>query len=183
MVRPILEYAGTVWDPTSQAILTCRRRCSARQLDLSAVSGIMSTLGRRSLLERRFISTLGMFCQAHHRQMACTIPPYITMTQPRTRTSRDLQFLPPQVYLDTYKFSFFPTCGKALNIPPSSIVSASSVNAFKSCLRRSFTCGEIYMPPPPLYNPLFCELYFVYMFLEVWFYPTQTGFMCRTSGK
>ena len=108
----------------------------------------MSTLGWRSLQERHFISRLGMFYQAHHHHTACTIPPYIPMTQPKTRTSHDLQYLPPQVYLDTYKFSFFPRCVKAWNILPSSIVSSSSVNAFKSTLQRSFTCGQIYMVPP-----------------------------------
>ena len=91
---------------------------------------------------------VGHFYQAHHHQTACAIPPYITMTQPRTRTSHDLLYLPPQVYLDTYKFSFFPRCVKAWNINPSSIVSSSSVNAFKLSFQRYFTYGEIYMVPP-----------------------------------
>ena len=38
MVRPILEYAGAVWTPTSRTILTCWRRCSAKPLDLSAAT-------------------------------------------------------------------------------------------------------------------------------------------------
>ena len=125
-----------------------RSICLQRLQQVLHLSGMMSTLGWRSLQERRFISRLGMFYQAHHHQTACTIPPYIPMTQPRKRTSHDLQYLPPQVYLDTCKFSFFPRCVKAWNILPSSIVSSSSVNAFKSSLQRSFTCGQIYMVPP-----------------------------------
>ena len=115
MVRPILEYAGAVWDPyqSNHIDMLEKVQCKAARFVCSdysryfSGSGMMSTLAWRSLQEIRFISRLGMFYQAHHHQTTYTIPPYIPMTQPRTRTSHDTQYLPTQVDIDTHK-SFFP---------------------------------------------------------------------------
>ena len=98
MARPILEYAGAVWDPyQSNRIDTLEKvQCKAARFVFSDysrysnVSGMMSTLCWRSMRERCFISWLGMFYQAHHHQTACTIAPYTPITQPKTRTSHDL---------------------------------------------------------------------------------------------
>ena len=116
MVRPILEYVGAVWVPYQSNHIDMLEKVQRKAAlfvcsnysRYSSVSGMMSTFGWSSLQEIRFISRMGMFYQAHHHHMACTIPPYSPMTQPRTRTSHDLPYLPAQVYLDTYKFSFSP---------------------------------------------------------------------------
>ena len=74
MVRPILEFAGAVWDPyqSNHIDMLEKVRCKGSRFvcsdysSYSSVSGMMSTLDLRSLQERLFISRLGMFYQAHH---------------------------------------------------------------------------------------------------------------------
>ena len=64
MVRPILEYAGSVWDPYHQGQITAleavqRRaaRFACRMYDREAsVTAMLDTLGWRTLQERRFIA-------------------------------------------------------------------------------------------------------------------------------
>ena len=142
LVRPVLEYAGAVWDPyqanhiSKLESVQCKtaRFVRADYSRYSDVTRMMDNLGWRTLQERRFVSRMSLFYCAAHQPTACIIPPYIATTQPRTRTSHNLQYIPPQAHTDVYKFSFFPRCVRTWNILPSTIV-----KAFKAALNNSFT--------------------------------------------
>ena len=156
LVRPVLEYAGAVWDPyqanhISQLDSVQRKAARFVHADYSRYSSItrmMDNLGWRTLQERRFVSRMSLFYRVAHHQTACIIPPYIATTQPRTRTSHNLQYIPPQAPTDVYKFSFFPRCVRTWNTLPSTIVKADSVDTFKAALNNSFRAGNMYMVPP-----------------------------------
>ena len=102
-------FLGRPWDPYQSNHIDMLKKVQSKAarfvcldyIRYSSMSGMMLMLGLRYLQDRCFISRLGMFNEAHHHQTTCTIPPYIPMTRPRTRTSNDLQYLPLQVFKST----------------------------------------------------------------------------------
>ena len=158
MVRPILEYAGAVWDPYQSNHIDMlekvqrklsRSICLQRLQQVLHLSGMMSTLGWRSLQEI-YASQAGWACFTRHITIRRHAPSHHTSRWPNPEQG---QVMTSNIYhlRSTWtlaNLAFFPRCVKVWNILPSSIVSSSSVNAFKSSLQRSFTCGQIYMVPP-----------------------------------
>ena len=157
MVRPILEYAGSVWDPYHQnqidALEAIQRRAARFACNLysyeESVTAMLNTLGWRSLQERRFISRQCMLYKTIQMQTACTFPSYVTPQSRTTRASHDLQYCAPTgKLLDVYKYSFFPRTVRAWNILPADIVEASSPDIFKQALQQAFLDGHLHMMVP-----------------------------------
>ena len=169
MVRPILEYASSAWDPflgihinALQAVQNRAARFACRNYDREASVGTMQQqLGWRPLQERRFISRQAMLYKTVMplRQTEATLPPkqltantlpsYITPVTDRvTRTGHEHCFNRPRSSIDDYRFSYFPRTLRAWNILPEHIVNAGSVDTFKDLLLKEFLEGRMFMVDP-----------------------------------
>ena len=156
LVRPVLEYASSAWDPyqmTQINKLEAVQRKSARFVTgdhsrETSVTGLMQALQWRTLQERRLVARLAMFYKAVNDQAACHIPQDFPPTTSRTRSSHNIQYHLPHTRLDCYKFSFFPRTIRAWNILPTQLVQAPDTENFKTQLQQHFTSGLMYMVPP-----------------------------------
>ena len=113
LVRPIVEYASTVWDPYTQkdihTLEMVQRRgaryvCN-RQGNRSSVDSMLDTLKWKSLQHRRRDARLHMLYKTHHEDVAISkeerlIPPETCI--------RYISFQVPSSSSDYRKYSFFP---------------------------------------------------------------------------
>ncbi|XP_052224959.1 uncharacterized protein LOC127840589 [Dreissena polymorpha] len=138
LVRPILEYAGTAWDPhtkTNINQLEAVQRRAARFVKgdyhtTSSTSQMVANLGWQPLAERRFNAKLVMVYRITH--FLIDIQP-VTFFHPATTSTRGncTRFLLPFCRTDVYKYSFFPSAIRLWNQHPSPGTIANSVEAFK----------------------------------------------------
>ena len=162
MVRPILEYAGCVWDPYHKyhikAVEAVQRRAArfvCRNYDYEAdVKAMVTALGWRTLQERRFISRQCMLYKAIHGLAACNIPSYFPKSSGTTRTSHNQQHVTPKARIEMYGYSYFPRTIRTWNILPAGIVELPKIDCdiFKTELQRAFNDGQMYMVIPPKAN-------------------------------
>ena len=156
MVRPILEYASSAWDPFQathidvlEAVQRRAARFACRNYSREAsVTTMLSSLGWRLLQERRFVSRQAMLYKTINQQTATRMPSYITPASQSNRESHNIRFNTPIPKMDLYKFSYFPRTVRAWNILPQHIVQAQSVGMFKELLMKEFTNGHMYMVAP-----------------------------------
>ena len=125
----------------------------------TSVTGLLDTLGWRSLQERRLESRFIMWYKTIHGQAACTIPPYYSQKEKATSTrdSHDQQFSAPTATIDNYRFSYFQRTIKIWNILPAHIVTKPSmhendsytyehsINTFRNNLHQQFLNGHMYV--------------------------------------
>ena len=140
LVRPILEYASTVWDPHTQANinqLEAVQRRAARFVNgdyrtTSSTSQMLKDLHWQPLQERRSHSKLVMVYRIVHGLV--DIP--CTYYHPSTLSTRghSLKFLVPFCRLDIYRHSFFPSGIRLWNSLPECIATVDSLEAFKGAL-------------------------------------------------
>ena len=157
LVRPVLEYASSVWDPHQANHINRVERVQRRaarfvtgqhQWDVR-VTGLMQGLGWRQLQERRLGARLSIFYKdIINGQSAIRLPSGVTHTTKTTWTSHDLQFTSPTASKDSYKFSFFPRTVRVWNILPHALVHAPSTETFKTRLHKEFLSGRMYIVPP-----------------------------------
>ena len=101
LVRPIMEYAASVWDPYHlndiQALEKVQRRAARWVMNdyswYSSVSAMLHSLNWPSLQLRRRISRLQTFYKATYKLSACII--YSILFFPSTKTH---QTLPPTTF-------------------------------------------------------------------------------------
>jgi hypothetical protein len=140
LVRPLLEYAPTVWDPyTKKNIRNIEmvQRRSARYVlqryrNSSCVSDMLHELGWQSLEERRKHQRLTMMYKMHNNLVAIHQHDYIT---PTSRPSRNMH---PQGYIvpgrpgpQYYENSYFPRTVREWNALPSIVINAPTVDSFR----------------------------------------------------
>ena len=98
LVRPVLEYASTVWDPYQanhirkiEAVQRKAARFATGQnsRDVS-VDGLLNTLQWRSLQERRFIARMTLFYKAINGQAALELNPATTRVESRSHSSHNI---------------------------------------------------------------------------------------------
>ena len=160
LVRPVLEYASSAWDPhqtTQINKLEAVQRKAARFVTAehsrqASVTKLLEDLKWRTLLNRRFVARQTMLFKALNAQ---AIPPHFPRTAQRTRTSHDQQMTIPSLHLDTYKYSFFPRTIRIWNILPACLVQAPSTDSFKMQLQQHLLTGNIYViaPRDPMKRP------------------------------
>ncbi len=117
IVRPILEYSASAWDPylqrDIQKIEAVQRRAArfvtnTYQKTPGTVTNIMANLQWETLEERRQNARLSMFYKIIHNKVEIDHTQYMTPSIRPTRSSHHLSFQKPHTSLDYYKFSFFP---------------------------------------------------------------------------
>ena len=148
-VRPILEYAVTVWSPNLQYQihqLDKVQRSAARFVmnDFSQFSSVTSMLNHLSwptLEQRRNYFKLLMLFKLIHGLVAIPSITLIPMAS-RTRGHSHRYYIPP-VRTETYLHSFLPSAIKLWNNLPQSLTEISNIDNFKLQL-------EHYLYPLPL---------------------------------
>jgi hypothetical protein len=143
-VRPVLEYAASVWDPHNvkhiKSLEAVQRRAarwvSQRYRRTSSVEDMLTCLQWPSLQSRRRNARLTTFYKFHHKT-AFINSHYAPVFDPQKRKARhsNSQSYPiPSCRTDYRKFSFFPRTVAEWNALPDDAVQACSVEAFRNRL-------------------------------------------------
>ena len=141
LVKPVLDYAVTVWSPYTQKdidIVEQVQRRAARFIfnnysRLASVSEMLTDLNWATLTHSRKEQKAVMLYKILHRHLV-DIPAinYLTSTTTsditRGHHKRSLQ---PSSTVNTYLYSFFPSSIKIWNCLPHNIVDSTNINQFK----------------------------------------------------
>ena len=103
----------------------------------SSVTGMLSQLEWVPLATRRANTRLCMMYRVAHTPVGDPWTPWLTFAQRTTRGSHAWKYIPISTSLDAYKFSFLPRTIIAWNQLPSIIITAPSLDAFRSRLITS----------------------------------------------
>jgi hypothetical protein len=142
LVRPVLDYASSVWDPHLQKdidkIQSVQRR-SARFVfnrfhNTSSPTGMLAELDWEPLATRRAKIKLCTFYKIHHGLVGISAPLYIHLAPPRVRRTHSLAYLEISTTTAYYQHSFYPSTVVLWNKLPSAVVEAPTLTAFKAAL-------------------------------------------------
>ena len=144
MVRPILEYASSVWDPHEEQdkhALEMVQRRAARfafnnyfETTPGVVTNMLTSLGWPTLEERRRNNRLIMLFKIQHNLVGIDPTRYLTDSDARTRGSK---FRQDQTYHRAIWHTFFPRTTSEWNHLPMNTSSAPSLEVFRSRLSGS----------------------------------------------
>ena len=144
LVRPLLEYSCTVWDPYTDNLCKklemVQRRAARYTLNqyrrTDSVNAMLKTLSWPTLAQRRQHARLSMFYKIHHNLVA--IDPSLILSSKQhvtpTRTENSLAYHIPQSNTNYHAHSFYPRTVRDWNILPESTVTCDSPAAFKKAL-------------------------------------------------
>jgi hypothetical protein len=143
LVRPILEYGATIWDPHhkkyKKKLEMIQRRAARFVLNRyhiitpGCVTKMLDELQWELLEHRRSRARLNMFFKVQHALIAIPIPNCVKAKK-RQRPGYPNQYQIPQCNTDSYKESFFPRTLKQWNGLPPAITSQSSPSLFSTAL-------------------------------------------------
>ena len=138
IVRPILEYSSSVWDPHHQKykdqLEMVQHRAARFALGIynqGSVTNMLHQLEWETLEDRRRKARLNMFFRILMCMVAVPLPPIVTRA-PRPRPGYPHHFLIPFCRTDAYKYSFFPQTLTQWNKLPASIACHTSLPPFKA---------------------------------------------------
>ena len=144
LVRPLLEYAPTVWDPhtleNKKKLEMVQRRAARYVLNrherTSSVKEMMQQLKWPLLEKRRKIARLCMLYKAtnKHVDMPSHSDRLKPMKRPSLRINNSKAFNIPDTSKTYVKESFYPRTIREWNVLPEEIVTAASTDIFKSRL-------------------------------------------------
>ena len=151
LVRPLMEYGSTVWDPytsnLTNKIEMVQRRAARFVLNLyertSSVGMMLEALKWQTLEERRKIARLAMFYKIHHGLVAVDMPFVSKNLSAPSRTENSLAYRYPSSSRKYHQMSFFPRTVIQWNSLTQSIVLAPNPLKFKESLSSN------YSPIPP----------------------------------
>ena len=145
LVRPILEYSNTVWDPYTNTLINkiemVQRRAARFALHryhrTSSVGTMLQNLDWQPLAERRRILRLSMFYKMQNQLVAIDPAQYLTSKnhQAPTRCENTQAFHNPQCSRDYYRMSFFPRTVRDWNCLPEESIRAKSAEVFKNLMQ------------------------------------------------
>ena len=141
LVRPQVEYAATVWDPPTKTSISkveavqrrAARFCHGDYRRTSRVTPMLQNLGWEDLKTRREQSKTIMMYRIVNNLIDIPAERYLTHTGTSTR-GHESRFLVPYCSVVAYKSSFFPSTIRLWNALPVSMVTAPTLEAFKSCV-------------------------------------------------
>ena len=148
LVRPLLEYSSTVWDPDTKKDtdrLEMIQRRSARYVlnryrNTSSVGSMLEQLKWQTLETRRKHARLTMLYKISKQQV--DTPGLKSLLQPITRPSRhhnSKAYQIPETSKEYIKNSFFPRTIREWNVLPESAVNSPSIDSFKNSLCKYCT--------------------------------------------
>ena len=143
LVRPIFEYASTVWDPFTQketnSLEMVQRRAARYALGrydrLSSVTDMLKELKWESLKLRRERRRIEMLYKMNNNLVEINKHNLLPKTS-RSRHTNSLAFLIPRSATEYHRNSFFPRTIKRWNSLPEETVTVNSLTAFKSELDK-----------------------------------------------
>ena len=138
MVRPILEYASTSWDPytvTNIQQLEAVQRRAARFVcgdykTTSSPSQMIAELGWEPLQTRRANAKLVMIYRITYGLIDIPAPDFLHPSTLSTR-GNTLRYIIPYCRTDIYRHSFFPSAIRLWNQLPDRTVTSPTLDAFK----------------------------------------------------
>ena len=149
LVRPILEYASTIWSPPQASLQADIERVQKRaarfvsnnyNYEVGSMSNIMTTLKWKSLAKRREENSLVLLYKGLKGK--AVIPTHhLQVHDRRGRNQRDMSYRVPYARTDSYMNSFMPrTIRLWNNLPQESILQAERANdqikAFREEVRK-----------------------------------------------
>lgn len=145
LVRPVIEYASTIWDPTNQAsinTLELIQRRAARFVynDYTSrtpgcVTTMLEDLKWDTLQTRRRDNRLCMLYRIQNELIDINKSTYLKGGDSRTRGGH--KFYQQRVTSDVYRNSFFPRTIMEWNTLPARVAEAGSVEDFRSGLQTT----------------------------------------------
>ena len=145
LVRPLLEYGSTSWDPYTKAHcyqLERIQRSAARFVKRNyartegTVTKLLKELEWQTLEERRSCARLTLMYKIVNQYVDIPSDPYLTpVTRQGLRRKNSSTYQLPHCRINTYKNSYFPRTITEWNNPPESIVQANTINSFKRQLK------------------------------------------------
>jgi len=141
LLRPILEYSCTVWDPFTQANITklekIQRHFARFILNdyrwTSSVTAMIHQLQWQTLQERRAHLKVAMMYRIINSYI--DIPGSYLVQATQTNRGHTMKLLVPNARTLTYQRSFFPDSIRLWNILPQEVVSCTSLELFKQQLQ------------------------------------------------
>lgn len=145
LVRPLLEYASTVWDPYTEnnihRLEMVQRRAAryvlSRYRNTSSVSDMYTQLQWTTLQERRRTARLCMFFKIHHGAVAINPEDHMTRLNRTTRHVNSQGYRLPHSRADYHLHSFFPRTIRDWNQLPEDVVTAPSPPVFRERLEAA----------------------------------------------
>ena len=147
LVRPVLEYASTIWDPTTDhniKILDQVQKRAARFVTNDyttrtpgCVTRMQGELGWDTLQKRRLDSRLSMLYRIDHQLVDVKKETYLQSGDSRTRGSH--KFYQERITSEVYRNSFFPRTVRDWNRLPHTVTAAETLEEFRGSLRASTT--------------------------------------------
>ena len=140
LVRPIVEYGSSVWDPYTQSNINqlemVQRRAARyvcnRHHNTSSVTNMLCTLGWRSLADRRRDARLCLLYKIAHNLVLVPAPSYLVPFIRSSRLHHNQAFQIPHSNADYHLFSFFPNTIRLWNTIPQKIIDSPSIDTFKT---------------------------------------------------
>ncbi len=142
LVRPVLEYASSVWSPHQKELVhdlemvqrrAARRICGDFGRETSATA-LVDKLGLETLKSRRDAGrAIMMYKVMNGAVCVCPKPGTITPTQRQSRQRHAL--LVPHSRTNVMLHSFFPTAIRMWNSISTTVTEAPSVDAFRTALK------------------------------------------------
>jgi hypothetical protein len=143
LVRPLLEYSASVWDPHLKCDIkkleaiqrrSARFVLNQRKRDHTSITLALQNLKWLELQERRRHQRLTMLYKIINGMVAVPALDYFSFSTSKTRSKNSLKINTLQSRTDAYKFSFFPRTICEWNNLSDTVVTSPSVDAFKSRL-------------------------------------------------
>ena len=140
LVRPLVEYASTVWNPYTKTEINkieAVQRREARYVvnnerNRSSVSNMLQRLKWRPLANRRKDARLMMMYKIDRELVSITKENRLIPPCRRSRNTHNRAFQLESCRIDTRKMSFFPRTVRDCNLLPPNIVELDTPAAFKA---------------------------------------------------
>ena len=145
MVRPIVEYACTVWDPNTdkltQSLEKVQRRAARfvtnRYRNTSSVTDMLTQLQWPSLKHRRRCARLSMMHKIINNQASVSCPGLVKQPPSGRRCKHNQQLQKIPCRTDYRQRQFFPRTITDWNSLPAEVIEAPSYNAFYARAMRA----------------------------------------------
>ena len=144
MVRPVLEYSSTVWDPHLQKDIKSLEQVQRRAARYvcndyttrtpGCVKAMVKDIGWESLQDRRYTARLSLLYKIQHGLVDIEGPRYLKPNDSRTSGQREL--FQERINCDVYYNSFFPHTIKDWNDLSRDITEASTLEEFRTSRAR-----------------------------------------------
>ena len=141
LVRPILEYASSAWDPYTQSSINklegvqprTARFLAGDYRTTNSVSEMISNLGWETLQEGRTEAKMVMMYRITYSLIDISA---ISLLHPATLSTRgnSMRYLQPFCRTDAYRWYFFPSGIRLWNQLPECVVTAPTSETFKGGL-------------------------------------------------